>query len=64
MGPTLTLAAIAIGGFMVLDDVGLGVDFTNVATSRQWPFAVVLVDVAWRVPASAAAAVVVWTVGR
>lgn len=32
-------------------------DFTNFSTLRQWPFALVLVDVAWGAVASAASAV-------
>lgn len=39
-------------------------DFTNYSTLKDWPFALVLVDVAWGAVASAAAAVVVWSVAR
>ena len=39
-------------------------DFTNYATLRQWPFVLTLADVAWGAVASAAAAMVVWTVNR
>jgi uncharacterized membrane protein len=37
---------------------GRGCDFTNYPTLRQWPFVLVLVDVAWGMVASAASAVV------
>ncbi|MEO8683063.1 MAG: DUF2177 family protein [Vicinamibacterales bacterium] len=39
-------------------------DFTNYSTLRQWPFALVLADVAWGAAASAAAAAAVWAVAR
>ena len=39
-------------------------DFTNYSTLRDWPFALVLVDVAWGAAATAACATVVWIVAR
>jgi uncharacterized membrane protein len=39
-------------------------DFTNYSTLRQWPFVLVLVDVAWGVVASAACAMVVRIAAR
>lgn len=39
-------------------------DFTNLSTLRQWPLALTVVDVAWGVLASAAGAMVVWSVAR
>ena len=39
-------------------------DFTNYSTLKQWPFALVLVDVAWGTVASAACAALVWSVAR
>ena len=39
-------------------------DFTNYSTLRQWPFVLVLVDVAWGMVASAACAAVVRVVAR
>src|SRR6186997_3404386 len=59
---TVSLAAVhgALFGLVVY-----GVyDFTNYATLRQWPFVLTLADVAWGAVASAAAAMVVWTVNR
>src|SRR5512134_3834252 len=39
-------------------------DFTNYSTLRQWPFVLVLVDVAWGIVASAACAAVVRVAAR
>ena len=39
-------------------------DFTNYSTLRQWPFVLVLVDVAWGIVASAACAAVVRIAAR
>ena len=39
-------------------------DFTNYSTLRQWPFVLVLVDVAWGIVASAACAAVVRLAAR
>lgn len=39
-------------------------DFTNYSTLRQWPFVLVLADVAWGTVASAASAAAVWMVAR
>ena len=39
-------------------------DFTNYSTLRQWPFVLVLVDVAWGTVASAACAAVVRVAAR
>jgi uncharacterized membrane protein len=39
-------------------------DFTNYATLRQWPFAVVLVDVAWGTFAGALCTAAAWAVSR
>lgn len=39
-------------------------DFTNFATLRQWPLAVVAVDVAWGTVAGALSAMAAWAVTR
>ena len=57
------LSAAAFGALFGLVVYGV-YDFTNYATLRQWPFALTVVDVAWGVAASAAAATVVWIVAR
>ena len=60
--PTVSLAAVhgALFGLVVY-----GVyDFTNYSTLRQWPFLLTLVDVAWGVAASAAAAMAVRIMAR
>ena len=60
--PTVPLAAVhgALFGLVVY-----GVyDFTNYSTLRQWPFLLTLVDVAWGVAASAAAAIAVRIMAR
>jgi uncharacterized membrane protein len=60
--PTVSLAAVhgALFGLVVY-----GVyDFTNYSTLRQWPFLLTLVDVAWGVAASAAAAIAVRIMAR
>ena len=60
--PTVPLAAVygALFGLVVY-----GVyDFTNYSTLRQWPFVVVLADVAWGTVASAACAMVVRSLVR
>jgi uncharacterized membrane protein len=55
--PTISTAA---GYGAMLGLVVYGVyDFTNYSTLRQWPFVLVLVDVAWGIVASAASAAVV-----
>jgi uncharacterized membrane protein len=54
--PTISSAA---GYGAMLGLVVYGVyDFTNYSTLRQWPFVLVLVDVAWGMVASAASAAV------
>ena len=55
--PTVPLAA-AYGALFGLVVYGV-YDFTNYSTLRQWPFELVLADVAWGVVASAACAVAV-----
>ena len=60
--PTLPLAAAygALLGFVIY-----GVyDFTNYSTLRQWPFAVVLADVAWGAVASAVCSMAVRIAAR
>ena len=57
------LSAAAFGALFGLVVYGV-YDFTNYATLRQWPFALTVVDVAWGVAASAAAATVVWIVAQ
>lgn len=57
LSPTVPLAAVhgALLGFVVY-----GVyDFTNYSTLRQWPFVLVLVDVAWGTVATAVCSTVV-----
>lgn len=39
-------------------------DFTNLATLKDWPLVVTLVDVAWGTTACAVAGVLVWMAGR
>lgn len=57
-------AAVALSGAL-FGLVVYGVyDFTNYATLRQWPFALILVDVAWGTVASALCAVLVWVATR
>ena len=56
-------SAAAVGALFGLVVYGV-YDFTNYATLRQWPFVLTLADVAWGAVASAAAAMVVWTVNR
>ena len=60
--PTVPLAA-AYGALFGLVVYGV-YDFTNYSTLRQWPFVLVLADVAWGVVASAACATVVRIVVR
>ena len=55
--------AAAYGALLGLVVYGV-YDFTNYSTLRQWPLALTLVDAAWGVAASAAAAMAVWIVGR
>ena len=55
----------AVGYGAMLGLVVYGVyDFTNYSTLRQWPFVLVLVDVAWGIVASAACAAVVRIAAR
>src|SRR6187399_3683240 len=56
-------SAAAFGALFGLVVYGV-YDFTNYSTLRQWPFALTLADTAWGAFASAAAAMVVWTVNR
>ena len=60
--PTVSLAA-AYGALLGLVVYGV-YDFTNYSTLRQWPFVLVLVDVAWGMVASAACAAVVRIAAR
>ena len=60
--PTVSLAA-AYGALFGLVVYGV-YDFTNYSTLRQWPFVLVLVDVAWGMVASAACAAVVRVAAR
>jgi uncharacterized membrane protein len=60
--PTVPLAA-AYGALFGLVVYGV-YDFTNYSTLRQWPFVLVLADVAWGAVASAACAVAVRMVSR
>ena len=55
--PTVPAAA-AYGALLGLVVYGV-YDFTNFSTLRQWPFALTLVDAAWGMAASAAAAAAV-----
>lgn len=58
------LASAAVFG-AVLGLVVYGVyDFTNFATLRQWPLAIVVVDVAWGTVACAACTAATWTLAR
>jgi uncharacterized membrane protein len=59
---TVPLAA-ASGAWFGLVVYGV-YDFTNYSTLRQWPFALVLADVAWGTVASAACAAAVRIAGR
>jgi uncharacterized membrane protein len=56
-------AAAAYGALFGLVVYGV-YDFTNYSTLRQWPFVLVVADVAWGMVASAASAVAVWAVAR
>lgn len=60
--PTL-LSAAGLGALFGVVVYGV-YDFTNYSTLRQWPFALVLVDVAWGAAASAACAMTIWAVTR
>jgi uncharacterized membrane protein len=63
--PRATTIPSAAAYGAVLGLVVYGVyDFTNYSTLRQWPFVLVLVDVAWGMVASAAAAAVVRVAAR
>jgi uncharacterized membrane protein len=63
--PRASTISAAAGYGAMLGLVVYGVyDFTNYSTLRQWPFVLVLVDVAWGMVASAAAAAVVWVAAR
>ena len=56
-------AAALSGGLLGLVVYGV-YDFTNYSTLRQWPFVLVLADVAWGVVATAVAAAAVKLVAR
>ena len=56
-------SAAGYGGMLGLVVYGV-YDFTNYSTLRQWPFVLVLVDVAWGIVASAACAAVVRLAAR
>lgn len=59
-----TLPAAFLSG-AIFGAVVYGVyDFTNFATLRDWPFAVVLVDVAWGTFAGALCTAAAWAVAR
>lgn len=60
--PTPTLAAMH-GALLGLVVYGV-YDFTNYSTLRQWPFALVMVDVAWGTAATAACSTVVRLLAR
>ena len=63
--PRASTISSAVGYGAMLGLVVYGVyDFTNYSTLRQWPFVLVLVDVAWGMAASAACAAVVRVVAR
>lgn len=63
--PRASTISSAAGYGAMLGLVVYGVyDFTNYSTLRQWPFVLVLVDVAWGIVASAACAAVVRVVAR
>lgn len=52
-------AAAGLGALFGLVVYGV-YDLTNYSTLRQWPFAVVVADIAWGMAASAACGAVVW----
>ena len=58
-----TLSAAVQGALLGLVVYGV-YDFTNYSTLRDWPFVLVLADVAWGVVATAVAAAAVWLVAR
>ena len=63
--PRASTVSSAAGYGAMLGLVVYGVyDFTNYSTLRQWPFVLVLVDVAWGMAASAACAAVVKMAAR
>lgn len=63
--PRASTVSSAAGYGALLGLVVYGVyDFTNYSTLRQWPFVLVLVDVAWGIAASAACAAVVKVAAR
>ena len=63
--PRASAISSTAGYGAVLGLVVYGVnDFTNYSTLRQWPFVLVLVDVAWGMAASAACAAVVRVAAR
>jgi uncharacterized membrane protein len=63
--PRASTISSAAGYGAMLGLVVYGVyDFTNYSTLRQWPFVLVLVDVAWGIVASAACAAVVRLAAR
>jgi uncharacterized membrane protein len=63
--PRASTISSAAGYGAMLGLVVYGVyDFTNYSTLRQWPFVLVLVDVAWGMVASAACAAVVKVAAR
>jgi len=63
--PRASTISSAAGYGAMLGLVVYGVyDFTNYSTLRQWPFVLVLVDVAWGMVASAACAAVVRVAAR
>jgi uncharacterized membrane protein len=57
------LQAAAYGALFGLVVYGV-YDFTNYSTLRQWPFVLVLADVAWGTVASAAGSAAVWVLAR
>ena len=63
--PRASTISSAAGYGAMLGLVVYGVyDFTNYSTLRQWPFVLVLVDVAWGMAASAACAAIVRVAAR
>jgi uncharacterized membrane protein len=65
VAPRAVSVASAAGYGALFGLVVYGVyDFTNYSTLRQWPFAVVLVDVLWGAGASAVCAVAIRTLVR
>ena len=63
--PRASTVPLAAGYGALFGLVVYGVyDFTNYSTLRQWPFVVVLADVAWGAVASAACAAIVRTLAR